>query len=78
MSTSKIGQILKGGPSNWGKWGKDDEVGAVKYLDRRRYCVVSARWSTACFHTWYPSEQPHDRRSGRARTLRAATLHATR
>jgi kynurenine formamidase len=33
MSTSKIGQILKGGPSNWGKWGKDDEVGAVQYLD---------------------------------------------
>jgi kynurenine formamidase len=33
VGTSKIGRILKDTPRNWGKWGKDDEAGAVRYLD---------------------------------------------
>jgi len=27
-----IGDLLKNSPSNWGKWGADDEVGALNYL----------------------------------------------
>ncbi len=26
-------ELLKDAPSNWGKWGEDDEVGALNYLD---------------------------------------------
>jgi kynurenine formamidase len=33
---SKIGEILKDGPTNWGKWGGEDEVGAVRYLDSQQ------------------------------------------
>lgn len=28
-----IGELLKNSPRNWGKWGDDDEVGALNYLD---------------------------------------------
>ena len=27
-----LGELLKDAPSNWGKWGDDDEVGALNYL----------------------------------------------
>ncbi|MCL3819340.1 cyclase family protein [Aeromicrobium wangtongii] len=27
-----LGELLKDAPSNWGKWGADDEVGALNYL----------------------------------------------
>jgi kynurenine formamidase len=27
-----LGEVLKDAPSNWGKWGPDDEVGALNYL----------------------------------------------
>jgi kynurenine formamidase len=27
-----LGELLKDSPSNWGKWGPDDEVGALNYL----------------------------------------------
>jgi kynurenine formamidase len=27
-----VGEVLKDAPSNWGKWGPDDEVGALNYL----------------------------------------------
>ena len=27
-----LGDLLKGAPSNWGKWGPDDEVGSLNYL----------------------------------------------
>ncbi|GAA1914518.1 cyclase family protein [Nocardioides lentus] len=27
-----VGEVLKDAPSNWGKWGDDDEVGALNYL----------------------------------------------
>lgn len=27
-----LGEVLKDSPSNWGKWGPDDEVGALNYL----------------------------------------------
>lgn len=27
-----LGEVLKDAPSNWGKWGSDDEVGALNYL----------------------------------------------
>jgi kynurenine formamidase len=27
-----VGEVLKNAPSNWGKWGPDDEVGALNYL----------------------------------------------
>lgn len=29
---SEIGELLKDSPKNWGKWGADDEVGALNYL----------------------------------------------
>lgn len=32
MADRHIGDILDGVPDNWGKWGDDDEVGAVNYL----------------------------------------------
>ena len=28
----RMSQLLAGAPSNWGRWGKDDEVGALNYL----------------------------------------------
>src|SRR3954469_15623306 len=27
-----LGELLKDSPSNWGKWGEDDEVGSLNYL----------------------------------------------
>jgi kynurenine formamidase len=27
-----LGEVLKDSPSNWGKWGQDDEVGSLNYL----------------------------------------------
>lgn len=30
---SYVGDLLAGGPSNWGRWGADDEVGSLNYLD---------------------------------------------
>jgi len=27
-----IGDLLENSPKNWGKWGADDEVGALNYL----------------------------------------------
>ena len=30
--TPPIGQVLAGTPTNWGRWGPDDEVGALNYL----------------------------------------------
>jgi hypothetical protein len=27
-----VGEVLKDAPTNWGKWGSDDEVGALNYL----------------------------------------------
>ena len=28
-----MGEFLKNSPSNWGKWGKDDQIGSLNYLD---------------------------------------------
>ena len=36
MCAAEIKEILKDAPSNWGKWGEDDEVGAVRYLDAQQ------------------------------------------
>ena len=27
-----LDELLDGAPSNWGKWGEDDEVGSLNYL----------------------------------------------
>jgi len=43
MSEAKVpyvGDLLKDCPSNWGRWGKDDEVGALNYLDAEQ--VIAA------------------------------------
>ena len=29
-----ISELLESSPKNWGKWGPEDEVGALNYLDR--------------------------------------------
>jgi kynurenine formamidase len=31
-TTPQLGELLKDAPTNWGKWGPDDEVGALNYL----------------------------------------------
>jgi kynurenine formamidase len=31
-ATPPLGELLKDAPSNWGKWGPDDEVGSLNYL----------------------------------------------
>jgi len=31
-SAPPLGELLKNSPTNWGKWGDDDEVGALNYL----------------------------------------------
>ena len=36
-----LGDLLKDAPSNWGKWGPDDEVGALNYLGTAE--VLAAR-----------------------------------
>ena len=28
-----VGDLLTDSPSNWGRWGSDDEVGALNFLD---------------------------------------------
>ena len=28
-----MGEFLKNSPSNWGKWGADDQIGSLNYLD---------------------------------------------
>jgi len=33
MTKEKLGDILDGAPDNWGRWGDDDEVGAINFLD---------------------------------------------
>ncbi|MFB6170348.1 MAG: cyclase family protein [Haloarculaceae archaeon] len=33
MSDRPLAEVFADAPSNWGKWGEDDEVGAVNYLD---------------------------------------------
>ena len=30
-----VGELLKDAPRNWGKWGPDDELGALNYLDAK-------------------------------------------
>lgn len=30
----EMGELLRDAPKNWGKWGPDDEVGCLNYLDR--------------------------------------------
>ncbi|MCW2501296.1 MAG: putative secreted metal-dependent cyclase [Frankiales bacterium] len=32
VTVPAVGEVLKDAPSNWGKWGPDDEVGALNYL----------------------------------------------
>ena len=29
----RLTELLKDAPRNWGKWGEDDEVGSLNYLD---------------------------------------------
>lgn len=32
--TPALGELLRGAPTNWGKWGEEDEVGSLNYLGR--------------------------------------------
>jgi hypothetical protein len=32
QSAPTLGELLKDAPTNWGRWGEDDEVGALNYL----------------------------------------------
>ncbi|BDB98388.1 cyclase family protein [Saccharolobus caldissimus] len=32
---NSLEELLKDSPTNWGRWGKDDEVGALNFLDRQ-------------------------------------------
>src|SRR5438552_2116447 len=32
MKPPSVEELLRGAPTNWGKWGADDEVGALNYL----------------------------------------------
>jgi kynurenine formamidase len=41
-----LGELLKDAPSNWGKWGPDDEVGALNYLGPEQV-VAAARLVTS-------------------------------
>jgi kynurenine formamidase len=36
MSERHISDILENAPSNWGKWGDDDEIGALNYLTQEK------------------------------------------
>ena len=36
MSEISMTELLKETPSNWGKWGEDDDTGAVRYLDQEQ------------------------------------------
>src|SRR4051812_46214991 len=33
QSAPSMGEVLKDAPKNWGKWGPDDELGSLNYLD---------------------------------------------
>ena len=41
-----LGDLLKDAPSNWGKWGPDDEVGSLNYLGPEQV-VAAARLVTS-------------------------------
>ncbi|WP_299073148.1 cyclase family protein [uncultured Paraglaciecola sp.] len=34
--STKIADLLADSPKNWGKWGKDDQIGALNYLDENQ------------------------------------------
>ena len=40
-----LGELLKESPTNWGKWGADDEVGALNYLGPEQVLDAPLSWS---------------------------------
>jgi kynurenine formamidase len=38
---TSVSEVLRGAPSNWGKWGPDDEVGGLNYLDAGQAVVAA-------------------------------------
>ncbi|MGW4398029.1 cyclase family protein [Amycolatopsis nivea] len=44
--TPSIGELLAGSPDNWGRWGPDDEVGALNYLTRQEVLRGAAEIKT--------------------------------
>lgn len=54
-----LAELLKDAPTNWGKWGPDDEVGAANYLDAAQAMRgVSAVRQGKCFTLQIPVGHP--------------------
>ena len=49
---SDMNELQKNAPKNWGKWGDDDQVGALNYLDDSQ--VSSFTESQKKFKFWLP------------------------
>jgi kynurenine formamidase len=46
-----VGELLKDSPSNWGKWGPDDEVGSLNYLGPAEVLAAATLISTGTVFT---------------------------
>jgi kynurenine formamidase len=46
-----VGELLKDSPSNWGKWGPDDEVGSLNYLGAAEVLAAATLISTGTVFT---------------------------
>ena len=46
-----VGELLKDSPTNWGKWGPDDEVGALNYLGTAEVLAAATLISTGTVFT---------------------------
>ena len=58
--TPYVGDFLKDSPKNWGKWGPDDEVGSLNYLDAAQVLRgVSHVRSGEVFPLQAPMGDPH-------------------
>ena len=39
----RMSELLAGSPKNWGRWGPDDQLGALNFLTTPKFCAESAR-----------------------------------
>ena len=70
-----LSRLLADAPSNWGKWGADDEIGALNYLTREEIkSGVSRHPAPTPIHPWRAGRDG-GRGPGLSRTMGGPPLH---
>ena len=70
-----LSRLLADAPTNWGKWGADDEIGALNYLTRQRNQIGDkGRPATTPIHPWR-ARRHGDGGPGLPRTMGGPPLH---